>query len=98
MVVEYQNHDAGKPLGGSKRGGPARMDHLLEISQHRYGSLHQSGEVPRWQGTGRDAAREDIATTASRSRTMPKDLLPRLIISQSRVKWSFGASSCSAAA
>jgi hypothetical protein len=33
--------------------GPARMNHLLQISQHWHGSLHQSGEVPRRQGSVR---------------------------------------------
>jgi hypothetical protein len=27
------------------------MDELLEIPQHWHSSLHQSGEVPRWQWT-----------------------------------------------
>ena len=57
--VQYHDDDADKALGRLERGGPARMDHLLEISQHWHGSLHQSGEVPRRQGTGGDAAWED---------------------------------------
>lgn len=36
-----------------------------------------------------------IATSASRSMMIPKDRLRRLCISQARVKWFAGASSCS---
>ena len=38
---------------------PATGWHLLKISQHWDGSLHQGGEVPRRQRTGGDAAWED---------------------------------------
>ena len=40
------------------RRGPTRMDYLFKISQHRYGSLHQSGEVRRRQGIGGDPTRK----------------------------------------
>ena len=45
--VQYHDDGADKALGRLERGGPARMDHLLEISQYPHGSLHQSGQVPR---------------------------------------------------
>jgi hypothetical protein len=32
------------------------MDHLLKISQHWDGSLHQGGKVPFRQGPGSDAS------------------------------------------
>jgi hypothetical protein len=38
---------------------PARMYHLFKMSEQRYGSLHQSGQVSRRQRTSGDAAWED---------------------------------------
>src|SRR5690349_8201543 len=37
--VQYHDDDADKALGRLERGGPARIHHLLEISQHWDGSL-----------------------------------------------------------
>jgi hypothetical protein len=50
MVVEYQNHDAGKPLGGSKR---ASGNHEQQAGDDRYTRRHRDdGQQEQDDGEG----------------------------------------------
>jgi hypothetical protein len=64
---QQQDDGADKTLRRLVRGGPARIDRLFKFLQRWHGSLHQGGEVPRWQGTGGDDAWEDRGVTRATS-------------------------------
>jgi hypothetical protein len=84
--IQYHNDDADKALGRLKRGGPARVDHFLKISQRaamRRGKTGAGWPAFIWNAgimSSRPATIDTpgaIATKASRSMTMPKERLRR---------------------
>ena len=57
--AQYQDDQADNAAGWIEWRLPPRMDHLLQIFQHRNGTPHQSGEVSCWERMGGDTAWKD---------------------------------------